>query len=66
MREVLYGHLHPDVVASLSNLGSVYSEMGELETARDLFQRSHVLREVSYGEMHPHVADSLSNCWNPV
>ena len=61
MRKQLYGHEHPEVVASLTNVGSIYSVMGDLQTAKELFQRSHVLNEKIYGEEHPCVADSLNN-----
>ena len=61
MRKQLYGLEHPEVAASLSNVASIHSVMGNLETAGEFFQRSHALREKIYGKEHPFVADSLNN-----
>ena len=61
MRIKLFHLEHPEVAASLSNVGSIHSLMGDLETAKDLFQRSYALRKTIYGEEHPCVADSLNN-----
>lgn len=61
MRKKLNGFEHPHVASSMSNIGCIYSVLGDLETANDLFQRSYALRERIYGKEHPFVADSLNN-----
>ena len=61
MRIQLFHLEHPEVAASLSNVGSIHSLMGDLEIAKDFFQRSYALRKNIYGEEHPCVADSLNN-----
>ena len=60
-RKEFYGLEHPEVAASLANVGCIHCVMGDLETAKEFFQSSHALRENMYGEEHPCVADSLNN-----
>ena len=61
MRKKLNGFEHPHVASSMSNIGCIYSVLGDLEMAKDLFQRSYALRERIYGKEHPFIADSLNN-----
>ena len=61
MRKEFYGLEHPEVAASLANVGCIHCVMGDLETAKEFFQSSHALRKNMYGEEHPCVADSLNN-----
>ena len=61
MRKQLYGLEHPEVAASLANVGCIHSVMGDLETAKEFFERSYALRNKIYGKEHPCVADSLNN-----
>lgn len=59
MRKEFYGLEHPEVAASLANVGCIHCVMGDLETAKKFFQSSHALRKNMYGEEHPCVAS-----WN--
>lgn len=61
MRKEFYGLEHPEVAASLANVGCIHCVMGELETAKKFFQSSHARRKNMYGEEHSCVADSLNN-----
>ena len=61
MRKEFYGLEHPEVAASLANVGCSHCVMGDLETAKEFFQSSQALRKKLYGEEHPCVADSLNS-----
>ena len=61
MRKEFYGLEHPEVAASLANVGCSHCVMGDLETAKAFFQSSQALRKKLYGEEHPCVADSLNS-----
>ena len=61
MRKEFYGLEHPEVAASLANVGYIDCVMGDFETAKEYFQSSHALRKKIYGEEHPCIADSLNN-----
>ncbi len=64
IREKALGPDHPDVAATLNNLGSVYKEQGRYEEAEPLHVRALAIREKSLGPDHPSVATSLNSLGN--
>jgi len=64
IRRALYGEAdHPNVAASLNNLGMVVHIMGELRDARAFYEQALAIRRRLYGGEadHPDVAASLNN-----
>ena len=61
LREKALGPEHPDVAASLNNLGDLYGEKGDYAKAEPLFQRALDIWEKALGPEHPDVARSLNN-----
>ena len=54
--------LHPDIAASLNNIGMVYKNIGNTEKALDFYNQSLDMRRKVYSnEPHPDIADSLNN-----
>jgi len=47
------GPTHPKTAASLSNLGTVLADLGELPAARDHHQRALAIYEAQLGPDHP-------------
>jgi tetratricopeptide (TPR) repeat protein len=60
IREAKLGHDHPDVAASLHNLGVASLNLGALEAAGDYFERALTIRRAVLGEDHPDVAASYN------
>lgn len=64
LREKVLGPQHPDVAASLNNLGSIYSVKGAHNKAEPLYQRALAIVEQSLGPEHPDLAPILNNLAN--
>ena len=62
--EAVYGPEHPEVASTLTNLGNVQQQLGELEAARVTLQRALAISEASYGSEHPQVAITLGSLGN--
>ncbi len=60
LRRQALGADHPDLAATLTNLGLYHYETGEYEAAQALHLEALEIRRRVYGEEHPLVADSLS------
>ena len=60
IKEAVYGPDHPDVARSLTNLGMVLRELGDLAGARAAQERALAIAEAAYGPDHPHVASILT------
>jgi len=59
IREAEFGNSHPEVAASLDQVGELYLLQGELAQAEPLLQSARGLREKLLGKSHPDVALSL-------
>ncbi len=57
----MYGEVHPDIAAALSNLGKIQMKLGDLEEAQKSFENSLAITQKLYGEVHPNIAAALSN-----
>ncbi len=62
--EKALGPEHPDVAATLLNLGLVDLSTGDYAQARGLFERGLAIYEKALGPEHPLVASSLNNLGN--
>ena len=62
--EAVLGPEHPTVARTLTNLGNVQRELGELEAARTILQRALGIKDAVYGPDHPEVARTLANLGN--
>lgn len=59
------GMNHEDTVCTILNLGNVYSDLNELESARSMYQAAFEGFEKLYGETtHPHMVAVLCNFGN--
>jgi tetratricopeptide (TPR) repeat protein len=61
IRRELLGDSHPDVAASLNNLGRLLYEMRDFEDAEPLLREALEIRRVVLGSEHPQVAIVLNN-----
>jgi CHAT domain-containing protein/Tfp pilus assembly protein PilF len=61
IRDKALGPDHPDVAASLGNLGAVYQGKGEYGQAEPLYQRALAISEKALGPDHLEVATCLNN-----
>ena len=52
--EAVYGPDHPEVARTLTNLGNVQQEQGELPATRASLQRALAVFGRVYGSDHPH------------
>jgi hypothetical protein len=52
----LFGERHPDVAISLSNIGVLYGEQGNLANALEFAQQSLVIRRELFGDRHHSVS----------
>jgi tetratricopeptide (TPR) repeat protein len=59
LRERALGPEHPDVGATLGNLGLAHQHLGEYRDARDLAERQLAIAVGALGAGHPRVADAL-------
>jgi tetratricopeptide (TPR) repeat protein len=59
--ETQFGPDHPNVAATLTNLGLVLWNLGDLSAARAAHQRAVTIYEAHLGPNHSNVATSLSN-----
>ena len=59
--ESTFGPDHPNVAASLNNLGAVYHAQGRYTQAELLYQQALAIDEKTLGKEHPHVATDRSN-----
>ena len=59
VQESVYGSQHPQVATTLTNLGNVQWELGELPAAQATLQRALTIEETVYGPQHPHTALTL-------
>ena len=64
IKEKSYGPDHPDVAATVGNLGLVLRHLGDLEGARKCQRRALKIEEKSYGPDHPDVAATVMNLGN--
>jgi tetratricopeptide (TPR) repeat protein len=55
------GPEHPEVAASLNNLGELYRAQGRHTEAEPLYRRALAIREKALGPEHPEVGTSLNN-----
>ena len=55
---------HPDVALGLSNLGTLFFNMGQYAKAEPLLQQSLKIREAKLGLDHPDVAQTLNQLAN--
>jgi Tetratricopeptide repeat len=56
INEAAYGPDHPEVAITLTNLGNVQQDLGDLAGARATLQRALAIFQAAYGPDHPHVA----------
>ncbi|KAI8503652.1 hypothetical protein Bbelb_186230 [Branchiostoma belcheri] len=70
MRKAIYGETtpHPDIAASLNNIGVCWSKLGDQRKAISYYEQSLKMIKAIHGENtpHPNIAASLSNiaaCW---
>lgn len=61
LAEEIYGVNHPEVAATLSNLGEVLRKQDDLSGARAIIERALKIDETTYGSEHPAVAIDLNN-----
>eukprot|EP00058_Branchiostoma_floridae_P016556 XP_002602044.1 hypothetical protein BRAFLDRAFT_94455 [Branchiostoma floridae] len=59
---------HPDIAASLNNIGSCWGDLGDKRKALKYYEQSLKMKKAIYGETtpHPDIAASLNNigsCW---
>ena len=52
---------HPEYAATLSNIGTIYMNMGRYEKALKIYEECLNLQESILGEDHPDYAATLSN-----
>jgi tetratricopeptide (TPR) repeat protein len=64
LTESAKGPDHPEVAATMGNLGSAWRNLGEPGEARDLYQRALTIQEREYGPDHPEVAVTLGDLGN--
>ena len=57
--ERMLDEAHPDRLASLDNLGSIFYDQGKYTEAEPLYKRALAIREKALGPDHPDVATSL-------
>jgi len=57
----MYGHEHPSVAASYSNMGLVLRNMGKYQEALDMYSKSLEIDIRVHGDSHPLVATSKYN-----
>lgn len=61
MRQSLFKSDHPDVAASLNNVGVTFTHQGKHGEALDFYQRALYMRRNLFDDDHPDVAASLNN-----
>ncbi len=61
IRESVLGSEHPDVAASLNNLGEVFRMKGDYTRTEQLYKRALEIREKALGPEHPDAVSSLNN-----
>jgi Flp pilus assembly protein TadD len=59
--EKAYGPEHPHTAGSLTGLGSLLQDQGDLAGARLHYERALAIREKTLGPDHPAIASSLNN-----
>jgi tetratricopeptide (TPR) repeat protein len=59
MMQALYPDNHPDVAASLHNVGATYVGLGKVEEGLDYQQRALKMKQALYKGDHPEIAASL-------
>jgi tetratricopeptide (TPR) repeat protein len=52
--------VHPEVARSISTIGWVHQELGDLKSALEWHERALAMYQQIYGEVHPEVASSIS------
>ncbi len=62
--EEAHGFEHPNVAATVSNLGEALREEGYLIEAKQCFERALKIDEKAYGPDHPNVATDVNNLGN--
>lgn len=61
IRREVFGPGHPNIAASLNNLGSVLKDQGDLDGAEEMFRQALAMDERTYGLDDPEVAADLNN-----
>ena len=61
LTEAAYGPDHPEVAATLTNLGGAWLQLGQPAKARELLERALRINEREVGPDHPQVAITLNN-----
>lgn len=61
VRERVYGHEHPTVSATLSNLAALARRSDDRARARDLYEQAIAVTRSALGDDHPDLAHDLSN-----
>jgi tetratricopeptide (TPR) repeat protein len=57
----VYGDRHPDVAATLNNIGSAWDALGEPKKALEYYEQALSIHKEVYGDRHPDVAATLNN-----
>lgn len=60
----LYGKTHPEVASTKENLGNVYYDMNDFQTAKRYYEKALILKRNHLGDFHPDLAISLNNLGN--
>jgi tetratricopeptide (TPR) repeat protein len=61
IRQELFGERHSDIATSLNNVGGVYYNQGDLQSALEYFQLALAMFRELFGERHSDIAGSLNN-----
>ena len=64
LTEAAHGPDHPEVAATLTNLGNAWCELGQPAKARELYERALRINEREFGPDHPQAARILTNLGN--
>ena len=63
-RETL-GNRHPSTLISISNLGLILHDMGDLSGAELLYREALEVQRETLGDQHPNTLNFMSNLGNP-
>ena len=64
MKRRSLGMKHPEYAATLSNIGTIYMNMGQYEEALKIYEECLSLQELILGEDHPDCTVTLNNIEN--
>jgi pentatricopeptide repeat protein len=63
-KEKAFGAEHPSTLATVNNLGSLYSNQGRLAEAEAMYDRALVGKEKAFGVEHPSTQRTVNNLVN--